>query len=198
MLKLTPLDGTDAARPLSAAGVVDLPPDIVWLTRDGRPAAPGEPGVSGDFALADGSADGPAGGLRAANPLMSAVIACLFSDAPCEPWQLKPEHEGDFRGFPGDAIDLDEAAGEQPLGSFFWLFRREVLSPQVVLAVPAEAKRALSPLVRQGAVARVEASAEPDYARERLNLAVDLYARDGAKVFAAQFDILWRRADGRL
>lgn len=198
MLKLTPLDGQEAARPLFAAGVVDLPPDVVWLTLDGRPAAPGQPGVRGDFALAEDPADGPAGGLRAANPLLSAVIVCLFSDAPCEPWQLKPEHEGDFRGFPGDAIDLDEAAGEQPLGSFFWLFLREVLSPQVVLAVQAEAKRALQPLVRQGAVARVEAAAEADYARDRLALAIDLYARDGARVFSAQYDILWRRADGRL
>lgn len=172
--------------PLAEAGVEVLPPDVVWT------------GVSGDFALAASEADGPAGGLKAANPLATAVVLLLFSDARAEPYELRDEHRGDRRGWVGDGFDIDAAAGEAPLGSKLWLYRRHELTDLTALEVAAEAERALQPLLGQGAVVTIRTAATVDKAAGRLSLAVGLYGRDGREVYAPRFDILWRRADGGL
>lgn len=172
--------------PLSDAGVEVLPPDIVW------------DGVRGDFALAAGGTEGPAGGLRAANPLATAVLMLLFTDARAEAYELRFEHRGDRRGWVGDGFDVDVAAGEAPLGSKLWLYRRHELTELTGLEVAAEAERALQPLIAQGAVVRVAATAEIDKVAGRLSLKINLYGRDGREAYAAQYDVLWRRADGGL
>ena len=172
--------------PLADEGVSVLPFDIVWN------------GFVGDFAVSAGGDDGPAGGLKAANPLRTAVILLLFSDARADPSALRFEHRGDRRGWPGDGFDVDTAGGEAPLGSWLWLYRRAALLDTTADEIAAEAERALQPLVRQGAVVRIDASAVADKAAGRVNLTVSLYGRDGQMAFADKFDILWRRADGGL
>ncbi len=172
--------------PLADAGVSLLPFDIVWN------------GIVGDFAVSAGGADGPAGGLVSANPLRTAVLLLLFSDQRADPAMLRFEHRGDRRGWPGDGFDVDRGAGEAPLGSLLWLYRRRELLDVTGQEIEAEAQRALQPLIRQGVVATITASAAVDKARGRVNLATDLYRRDGAKAYADKFDILWRRADGGL
>lgn len=180
--------------PLADAGVVALPPDIVWLRSDGTPAGTG-PGTVGDFRVAASPAEG-AGGLVARNPLLTAVILCLFTDARVEDYEIDAGRAGDRRGWPGDGFDLDSAAGEGPLGSKLWLLRRMDLTTQTALWAQAEAKRALQQLVTQGAAAKVEATATPDFEGDRMQLAIGLYARDGARIFSEQFDLLWRLAAG--
>lgn len=172
--------------PLADEGVSVLPFDIVWN------------GISGDFAVSAGGDDGPAGGLVAANPLRTAVILLLFSDARADPSTLRFEHRGDRRGWPGDGFDVDTAAGEAPLGSWLWLYRRAALLDATADEIAAEAERALQPLIRQGAAVRVETSAIADKAGGRVSLTVGVYGRDGQNVYADKFDILWRRADGGL
>lgn len=172
--------------PLADAGVALLPPDIVW---DGR---------VGDFAVSVSAAQGPVGGLQATNPLTTAILLSLFTDARVETGDLRIEHRGDRRGWPGDGFDVDTAAGEGPLGSCLWLFRRSVLLDATGMEVEAEAERALQPLVRQGAAASVKASASVDKAAGRVALSVAIYGRDGAQSYASKFDILWRRIDGGL
>lgn len=172
--------------PLADAGVALLPPDIVWN------------GVVGDFAVVASATDGPAGGLVAANPLRTAVILLLFSDARAEASDLRVEHRGDRRGWPGDGFDVDTAGGEAPLGSLFWLFSRRELSDATGMEIEAEAERALQPLVRQGAAARIAASAVIDKTAGRVALAVGIYGRDGSRSYSDKFDILWRRVDGGL
>ncbi|GJD51078.1 hypothetical protein OPKNFCMD_3829 [Methylobacterium crusticola] len=172
--------------PLADEGVTVLPPDIVWN------------GVVGDFALATTPEDGAAGGLVAANPLRTAVLLLLFTDARVEAAELRFEHRGDRRGWPGDGFDVDTAAGEAPLGSKLWLFRRHELTDLTAREVAAEAERALQPLVKQGAAARVTVAATADKVAGRINLSVGVYGRDGRSVYADQFDLLWKRADGRL
>ena len=172
--------------PLADAGVTVLPPDIVWN------------GTVGDFAIATTQAQGGPGGLVAANPLQTAVLLLLFSDARAEAYEINEAHGGDRRGWPGDGFDVDTAGGEAPLGSKLWLYRRAVLGDQTALQVAAEAKRALQPLIRQGAAVRIDAKATADFDNDRLGLTVDIYGRDGTNVYNAQFDLLWRRADGGL
>ncbi|WP_375455652.1 phage GP46 family protein [uncultured Methylobacterium sp.] len=193
-LILTPLaDGG----PLSEAGVVVLPPDIVLGGLNGFSGA-GQPGFVGDFAMATGAADGGIGGLRAADPLQTAFVLCLFTDARADVSMLRSEHNGDARGWPGDGFDLDAASGEGPLGSTLWQLRREVLSEDVARRAAAEAERATACLIRQGAVARITVEAVPDYDAQTLRLDIGAFARDGSSVYAAKFDLLWSRADGGL
>lgn len=180
--------------PLADAGVVALPPDIVWLKADGTRAGSGF-GVRGDFAVAATAADG-AGGLQARNPLLTGVILCLFSDCRVEGYEIDAGRAGDRRGWPGDGFDVDTAVGEGPLGSKLWLLRRMDLNEQTALWAQGEAKRALQPLIAQGAAVSVEATATPDYVNDRMTLAVALYGRDGAQVFSETFDLLWKLAMG--
>lgn len=172
--------------PLGDAGVGLLPPDVLWN------------GTAGDFAVSVRMEDGPAGGLVSANPLRTAVLLLLFSDARAEPGGLRFEHGGDRRGWPGDGFDVDTASGEAPLGSWLWLFRRRELLDSTALEVAAEVERALQPLIRQGAAARVEVAASVDKAAGRILLSVGLYGRDGASAYADKFDILWRQIGGGL
>lgn len=172
--------------PLADAGVSVLPPDIVW------------DGTVGDFAIARMPEDGPAGGLVSANPLASAALLLLFTDARAETHELRFEHQGDRRGWPGDGFDVETARGEAPLGSKLWLYRRHELTEVTGMQIEAEANRALEPLKRQGAVASIAAKATVDKVNGQVLLAVALYGRDGREIFNAKFDPLWRRVDGRL
>ncbi|MGU3539972.1 phage GP46 family protein [Methylobacterium sp. A54F] len=172
--------------PLADAGVAVLPPDVLF------------DGTVGDFAISERPEDGGVGGLVAANPLRTAAILLLFTDARAETWELRFEHRGDRRGWPGDGFDVDTAGGEAPLGSKLWIYRRHELTDETGREMAAEAERALQPLIGQGAVVRITTAATVDKARGRVLLQVALYGRDGRAVYAPQFDLLWRRADGRL
>lgn len=178
--------------PLFDVGVASLPPDIVWLRNDGTPAGGGFGGV-GDFAVAAIASDGP-GGLVAKDPLRTAVILCLMTDCRVEDYEIDAGRAGDRRGWPGDAVDVGE--GAQALGSKLWLLRRMDLSEQTALWAQAEAKRALQPLITQGACVRVDALATPDYPNDRMSLRISLYGRDGAAVFTDAFDLLWKLTIG--
>ena len=166
--------------PLADAGVTVLPPDIVWN------------GTVGDFRLVAAPADGPAGGLQGRAPLATAVLLCLFTDGRASPEDLRAEHAGDRRGWPGDGFDLDTARGEAPLGSLLWLFRRSALTDLTALEVQAAAETALQPLIAQGAAVAVRTEARLDKAAGRLALGVGLYGRDGSERYAATFDLLWQ------
>ena len=180
--------------PLADAGVVVLPPDLIWQKVDGSRAGTGY-GVRGDFLVSATVADGP-GGLEAKNPLQTAVIALLFSDVRVEGYEIDAGRAGDQRGWPGDGFDIDVAAGEQPLGSKLWLLRRKDLNDQTAMWAQAEAKRALAPLKAQGLAVKIEAKATPDYPNDTMQLAIALYGRDGAQVYASKFDLIWKLATG--
>ena len=172
--------------PLGDADVAVLPPDVVWN------------GTVGDFAIAKNAAEGGAGGLVAANPLRTAVLLLLFTDARADTSELRFEHRGDRRGWVGDGFDVDRTRGEAPLGSKLWLYRRHELDDDTGRQVAAEARRALEPLIGQHAVVRIDVDFEVDKARGQIRLSVKLYGRDGREAYADKFDLLWRRADGGL
>ena len=170
--------------PLQDAGVDVLPPDIVWN------------GFVGDFAVSVLSANGGVGGLVARDPIATAHLLLLFTDAQILPRDLKIGLGGDRRGWVGDGFDVDTVAGEAPLGSRLWLYRRSVLIAKTFGEIEREIRRALQPLITQGAVARIDISGEVLNAQNQIRCAISSYARSGAKVYSAKFDPLWKRADG--
>lgn len=164
--------------PLEQAGVALLPPDVVWAA------------TSGDFAL-DGRV-----GLRAANPIQTAILLCLFTDARADADDLRQEHAGDARGWVGDGFDIDASRGETPLGSKLWLFRRHELTDATARLVEAEARRALNTLIRQKLAARIDLTAEAQKAEGRIALSVTVIGSDGRTRAAERFDILWSQVRG--
>ncbi len=171
--------------PLSDAGVEVLPPDIVWN------------GYTGDFVVSTSSADGGVGGFVARNPIETAHLLLLFSDVQVAADDPRLVGRGaDRRGWVGDGFDVVTAAGEAPLGSRLWLYRRAVLVAKTFSEIEFEIRSALQPLITQGAVAQIDVSGEVLNAQGQVRCAIDSFARSGSKVYSAKFDPLWKRADG--
>ena len=161
--------------------------DSVWQPAEG----------AADWALA-GSADaGNAGGLRAREGLATAVVLALFTDK-----RVPVDHplawlaDGDQRGWWGDGIDVRADLGETELGSHLWLLERAPLTIRN-LSVTHWARQfaieALAPLQRQGAFVRMDVTASADELRNRLDLTVNLFGRDGAQVYDRKFDLIWNQ-----
>ncbi len=173
---------------LTDAGVVTLPPDIVWGGR------------SGDFAVSTDPSQGGVGGLVAVNPIQTAILVLLFTDVRVDPTDLRYEMHGDRRGWVGDGFDVRADLGEAPLGSRLWLYRRSVLVTAVkkptLAAIEADALSALQPLVAQGAAAKITVSGSQDGPAGRIYLDIKVYGRGKRELYSGRFDTLWRRADG--
>lgn len=169
--------------PLAEPAEPALSPDLVW------------DGVMGDLALADPDEAGNRGGLRARAHLETAVLIALMTDARADPDELR---DGDVnRGWAGDTFDLDADAGEAPIGSKLWLLMRSTVDDfETPRRAEAFALEALQPLIDQGAVAAVTATAEADPARNRLTLAVTLTDRAGTTLVAKKFRLLWSELNG--
>ncbi|RXF67680.1 phage GP46 family protein [Hansschlegelia zhihuaiae] len=174
--------------PLGEFGVETLPPDIVWET--GR----------GDFALAAGPEDGGVGGLKAANPIATAVLMLLFSDVRYDPAAGALDQDrlaDDPRGWVGDGFDVQSSRGEAPLGSRLWLCRRATIGEQASRDAQVAAEAALRPLIAQGLADRVTVTVEIKPETESLRLSVEVVSRERT-VFAQSYDPLWGRSDGGL
>lgn len=132
------------------------------------------------------------GDLRAEQGLATQVLICLMTDRRVEPSELRDGDEN--RGWIGDSFDVMN--GETPIGSRLWLLRRAALYPGIETKAEDYAREALQPLIDQGAVAKVDVAATPNFAANRLDLAVSLYGRKGAQVYNSKFELLWRQIDG--
>lgn len=153
-----------------------------------------------DWAIAGADEAQNRGGLKATAALATAVTLALFTDRRVE--QTHPLAwlaDGDPGGWWGDAVDVRDDLGETALGSLLWLLKRAPLTIDgLSVARWAEflALDALQPLQDQGAVVRIEAQAEANELRNRLELAVQMYGRDGARVFDRKYDLIWRQIAG--
>lgn len=186
--------------PLGPADIAVLPPDIVWTNPAGLPL-PARPGATvgtvGDFVLETDPAYNGVGGFQARNPIESAVIMLLFSDARCAVSQLKIGLNGDRRGWVGDGFDVDTDNGEAPLGSLLWLDRRAALTEVNPAMIAATAKTALQPLIVQQVCAQIAVSASfLNQALGIVTLDTVLTGRDGRQVYARKFGPLWARTQG--
>lgn len=161
--------------------------DSVWLPELGY----------ADWALADPDETANRGGLRAKAAIETAVVLALFTDR-----RVEPEHplfylcDGDPRGWWGDGIDVRADLNEAPLGSLLWLLERAPLTIRGLSAgrwAEQFALEALAPLIAQGAAARIDVSASVNELQGRLELTVNLFGRDGLKVYDRKFDVLWNQ-----
>ncbi|WP_457091403.1 phage GP46 family protein [Microvirga sp. P5_D2] len=164
-----------AIKPLSTADRAVLPPDVVIID-----------GTTGDFVL------DAATGLRARNPIATAIALCLLTDARASQDELRHEHAGDARGWPGDGFDVDASRGETELGSKLWLYRRHELTDETGRAVEDEARRALQTLIRQGLASRIDVKATVQKAEGRIALEVAVIGRGGRNTTHVRFDPLWK------
>ena len=171
MVRIIPKD--DSAEPYRA-------PDIGWDK------------VTGDLILNGFDHPAAPGDFRAEQGLATQVLIHLMTDRRVEESELRDGEEN--RGWIGDSYDRMD--GEDELGSRLWLLRRRSLYDGIEIDAQDYTLEALQPLIDQGAVARIDAVATIDRTLNRLDLTVDLYGRDGARVYDGKFEILWRQING--
>jgi hypothetical protein len=53
---------------------------------------------------------------------------------------------------------------------------------------------ALTPLVNQGVCVRIDAQAKAEFAVNRCDLFIQLYGRDGQRVYDAKFEDIWKQS----
>lgn len=153
-------------------------PDILWN------------GERGDMALAPLTDPGNPAGLVARNPLLTALVLALESDArgPRDP--LDPAAY-DLRGWPGDGFDVDVASGEAPLGSTTWVAFRHPTDDDNARRVVEAAQVALKPLQDQGLIGDVTVEAEADPAENRIRRTITIARPDGSILYSGPFAGLW-------
>ncbi|WP_438278071.1 phage GP46 family protein [Nitrobacter sp.] len=148
-----------------------------------------------DWALADPDEPQNQGGLRAKAALHTSVIQLLFTDkriADDHPLQYLVAN-GDPRGWWGDGVDVRGDLHETDLGSLLWVFERSILTEDIRRWVEAIALDALAPLIKQLAAVRIEAKASAEFALNRLDLAIQIYGRDGRQVYDNRFEDIWKQ-----
>jgi phage gp46-like protein len=149
----------------------------------------GEEGL-GDWRVVPLGQPDNAGGLDARGALASAVVISLFTDrrAP-EGW--RPDVI-DRRGWWGDGV-AEEGTDARPLGSHLWLLRNEIVSAENVELARIYAAEALNWMVEEQVCARIDvASGVIENPRRGIWLAVDLFARDGSRLFAQRYERFWQ------
>lgn len=153
-------------------------PDVIW------------DGEFGDVAVAPLSDRSNAGGLVARDPLMTAFVLALESDArgPHDP--LDPTSY-DLRGWPGDGFDVDASRGEAALGSTTWTAYRHPVDEDNARRVIEAGQVALKPLQDQGLIGDVLVTAEPDPASNRITRAISIARPDGTLLYSGPFSGLW-------
>ena len=164
-----------------------LDPDSVWvqdeLSADGGYA---------DFALAEADETGNVGGLRARAALHTAIIIQLFTDRRAPAYLV--DDGDDRRGWWGDSVDMDAAFDGREMGSLIWTqVERGTLSDDTAMTVKDMAEEALQVLIDQGAVARFDIRAKAHVAAGTLELEVDAFGSDGAKIYEQRFANVWRQ-----
>jgi phage gp46-like protein len=149
---------------------------------------------SADWAYAQAVETSNVGGLQALQALGTAVVLSLFTDRYCPPTHPLAYliEAGDAMGWWGDGIDVDTSLGEAPLGSLLWLLRRAAIRSDTVMWVQSLAIDALSPMIGQASVVRVDAQAVQD-GPDRIDLAVQLYGQNGSVIYAKQFTDIWNQ-----
>lgn len=154
------------------------------------------PEGAADWAMADAKETQNRGGLRAQAALHTAVVLCLFTDKriPNDHPLLYLLEGADQRGWWGDGADVRGDLSETDLGSLLYVFERSILTEDIRRWVEAIAIDALTPLIKQGAAVRVDAQAFAEFALDRMDLAVQIYGRDGQKIYDQRFADIWKQS----
>lgn len=146
-----------------------------------------------DWAIADATESQNRGGLSAKAALHTAVVLCLFTDR-----RIAKDHplfhlveDGDQRGWFGDGVDVRADLHEGEMGSLLWVFERSYLNEEIRRSVEIYALEALNPLIGQGAAVRIEAQAEIRFGFNGVDLSIQIYGRDGSRLYDYKFEDIW-------
>lgn len=153
-------------------------PDTVW------------DGERGDMAVAPLAEPGNPQGLQARNPLLTAIVLALESDARGERDPLDP-YAYDVRGWPGDGFDVDRSRGEAQLGATTWVAWRYAVDDDNAQRVIDSTLVALKPLQDQGAIGAVDVTADADPANNRIRRVIHIRRPDGTVLYSGPFAGLW-------
>lgn len=160
--------------------------DSVWSPPEGQ----------ADWALAGADEPENRGGLQAKAALHTAVILALFTDkriSDDHPLRYLLGDEADPRGWFGDGEDIRAELGERELGSLLWVFERSILTEEIRQWIEAIALDALSTLIFQRVATRIEAQAQAQFAINRVDLFIQIYGRDGSRIYDFRFEDLWKQ-----
>lgn len=128
----------------------------------------------GDWAMADPALDPrQAGGLAATDPYAEAILIQLGTHR--RRGTGVAGDAGDLRGWWGDSVAIDPAAGEGELGCWLWTLRRAAITDDLLKMAKLFVLDALETLKRQGAATHIECLAEGDRANGFLYLSVQVY-----------------------
>lgn len=160
--------------------------DSVWVPWRGQ----------ADWGIAGTDEPQNRGGLRAKAALHTAVVLSLFTDK-----RIEKDHplfylveDGDQRGWFGDGTDVRADLGETDMGSLLWIFERAHLNEEIRRWVEIIALEALQPLITQGIAVRIEAQAVAQFAINRVELSIQLYGKDGSKLYDYKFEDVWSQS----
>ncbi len=129
--------------------------------------------------------------LKADKHLATAVVICLFTNKRAYDDDVLPYSHEDRQGWWADSIDVKREEYERELGSRLWLIQRTKFDDNLRLFVEEEAKAALSVLIEQGAVAKIEVKAVSRYSDYRIDLYIECYSQDGVLIYDQKFQIYW-------
>jgi phage gp46-like protein len=118
------------------------------------------------------------GGLQNVDPIGTAVLLCLASDARLPDYMIGRFGftVDDQREWHGNTTAM--ASGEEPLGSLLWILRRAPLSDYTAKMAEHFAASALQVLVRQNVVAQFDIHAEVNKVLGRLSIYIRAYTPD--------------------
>jgi phage gp46-like protein len=87
----------------------------------------------------------------------------------------------------------EEGAEARPIGSHLWLLRNEAVTTENVDLARIYALEALAWMTQEDVCARIDVqSGIIENPRRGIWLAVDLFARDGSRVFAERYERFWQ------
>jgi phage gp46-like protein len=148
-----------------------------------------------DWALAGPDEMQNRGGLRSRAALHTAIVLALFTDR-----RMPDDHplrylidDGDARGWFGDGVDVRADLFETEMGSLLWIFERAELTEDIRRWVERLALEALDPLIAQGVAERIEAQAVAQFAVGRVDLTIQVYARDQRASIDFRFIDIWQQ-----
>jgi len=131
--------------------------------------------------------------LKDDDQLFNAVMLCLFTDKRARDDATLPGDDDDPRGWWGNYVDVDSAAGEQELGSHLWLFERVAMTDENLKGIEDAVRDALLPLVNSGMVASTSVSVEWDKPSGRVSIGVQAYSQEGEKMFDQRYARVWQQ-----
>ena len=147
-----------------------------------------------DWAPQGPGASSNIGGLLVADPIQTAILIGLGTDARCPADHplAKYVEAGDPRGWWGDGVDIRADLSEQPLGGLMWLLERAVVSEENRRWAESLSMDALSPLVSCGACTFLSTSAKLWQGQNLITLDVTAIGSYGGRTFNQKYDGIWR------